>query len=184
MVFVLRALSALMPGGVLGALLPASLLTLLAAEKWRASLIERTDVRMLAFLGDYGVFRHATVQVAGLVLRSGKADSETPALAMIAGDTAQSTGDAFRAVRRGVAPVDDRRGRWHVYPIPSNAFLGTTWRLVPPAARDRSRPRRPGRARVAPTSWSWRNRGWGTNCCSRPCGRIWTAGSRKANSVR
>ena len=136
MVFVLRALSALMPGGVLGALLPASLLTLLAAEKWRASLIERTDVRMLAFLGDYGLFRHATVQVAGLVLRSGKADSETPALAMIAGDTAQSTGDAFRAVRRGVAPVDDRRGRWHVYPIPSNAFLGTTWRLVPPAAAE------------------------------------------------
>lgn len=136
MVFVMRALSAIMPGGVLGALLPASLLTLLAAEKWRGRLIERTDVRMLAFLGDYGLFRHATVQVAGLVLRSGKASTETPALAMIAGDTAQSTGDAFRAVRRGAAPINDREGRWHVYPISSSAFSEPTWRLVPPAAAE------------------------------------------------
>lgn len=136
MVFVLRALSALAPGGVLGALLPASLLTLLAAEKWRAWLIERADVSMLAFLGDYGLFRHATVQVAGLVLRSGKDRTEKPALAMIAGDTAQSTGDAFRAVRRGVAPIDDREGRWHVYPVASGAFAAATWRLVPPAAAE------------------------------------------------
>lgn len=137
MVFVTRALSALAPGGVLGALLPASLLTLLAAEKWRGWLIERADVSMLAFLGDYGLFRHATVQVAGLVLRSGKARPETPVLAMIAGDTAQSTGDAFRAVRRGIGQDDDREGRWHVYPVALRTFAAAaTWRLVPPAAAE------------------------------------------------
>lgn len=137
MVFVSRALSALSPGGVLGALLPASLLTLLAAEKWRGWLTEQADISMLAFLGDYGLFRHATVQVAGLVLRNGKLGLRGDTLAMIAGDTAQSTGDAFRAVRRGAAPADDRDGRWHVYPIASKTFAtAATWRLVPPAAAE------------------------------------------------
>lgn len=137
MVFVMRALAALNPGGVLGALLPASLLTLLGAEKWRGWLLERADISMLAFLGDYGLFRHATVQVAGLVLRSGRTTPARPALAMIAGDTAQSTGDAFRAVRRTHAPVNDREGRWHVYSLAASAFADApTWRLVPPAAAD------------------------------------------------
>ncbi len=137
MVFVARAFSAISPGGVLGALVPASLLTLLSAEKWRHWLTERADVRMLAFLGDYGLFRHATVQVAGLVLRNGVAAGGGEALAMIAGDTAQSTGDAFRAVRRG-GNADGRggsEGRWHVFPVPSSSFAkAPNWRLVPPAA--------------------------------------------------
>lgn len=137
MVFVIKALATLSAGGVLGALLPASLLTLLAAEKWRGWLTEHADVSMLAFLGDYGLFRHATVQVAGLVLRSGKAEPEAPALALIAGDTAQSTGDAFRAVRRGVTPLDGGEGRWHLYSLaPSTFAAAATWRLVPPAAAE------------------------------------------------
>jgi len=137
MVFVKQALSALSSRGVFGALLPASLLTLLSAEKWRGWLTERVDVRMLAFLGDYGLFRHATVQVAGLVLQNGKGSPEKPALAMIAGDTSQSTGDAFRAVRRGSTPIEDHEGRWHVFPVAPSTFASAgTWRLVPPAAAE------------------------------------------------
>lgn len=137
MAFVLKAMSSLNPAGAMGALVPASLLTLLAAEKWRGWITERADVRMLAFLGDYGLFRHATVQVAGIVLKEGPSRQGSATTAMIAGDSAQSTGDAFRAIRRDSRQEDGEDASWHIYPVPSATLRdAATWRLIPPAAAE------------------------------------------------
>lgn len=63
MAFVLRALEALKPGGVLGTLFPASLLSLKAASGWRDRLLDLSDLCFLASIGDFGLFSHALVQV-------------------------------------------------------------------------------------------------------------------------
>ena len=68
MAFVSRAVQCLTVGGALGVLFPSSLLTLQAAEDWRADLLETTDLRLLASLGDYRLFAHALVQVAAAVM--------------------------------------------------------------------------------------------------------------------
>ena len=54
MAFVSHALESLGQGGVMGTLLPASLLTMQAAEAWRRHLLDRADLRLIASLGDYG----------------------------------------------------------------------------------------------------------------------------------
>ena len=71
MAFVLRALEALKPGGTLGTLFPASLLSLKAASAWRERLLDISDLEFLGSIGDFGLFSHALVQVAATVFSKG-----------------------------------------------------------------------------------------------------------------
>lgn len=68
MAFVTRALDSLVEGGVMGTLFPANLLTHKAASPWREHLAGTGDVRLLARIGDFGLFSQAFVHVACLVL--------------------------------------------------------------------------------------------------------------------
>lgn len=144
MVFVSRALRCLKPGGALGMLIPSSLLTLLSAERWRDSIASDADIRMVASLGDYGLFRHAMVQVAAMVLslKEGVQNRPETALAIIANNAAEATGDALRAVRRGerlagggsVTSTSGDRG-WRAFEVPADQFARRpTWRLIAPEA--------------------------------------------------
>ena len=136
MAFISRALDALRSGGVLGTLLPGSLLTLQAANAWRKSLLERADPRFLASLGEFGLFAHAQVQVAAAVFVNpvpGVARSEQ-LTALITANDPDATGNALRALRveDGVhtrIPIDDgwRLFRTSVERLKTSA----TWRLMP-----------------------------------------------------
>jgi adenine-specific DNA-methyltransferase len=135
MAFIVRALEALTPDGVLGTLFPASLLSQGAAADWREKLISTSDVRLLASIGDYGLFTHALVQVACAVLknREGKNDELT---AVVAGDETYATGNALRALRRAdslppsVPIVEDQ---WSIFGLKPDALkTRVTWRLRPP----------------------------------------------------
>lgn len=144
MVFVSRALKSLKAGGALGALLPSSLLSALSAESWRDAIAEEADIRMLAVLGDYGLFRHAMVQVSALVLskKEGAAQRPETTLALLASNAADATGDALRAVRRGASAsgagtLTSRSGEagWRAFEIPAKHFeRSPTWRLIAPEA--------------------------------------------------
>lgn len=144
MVFVSRALRCLRPGGVLGVLIPSSLLSLLSAEKWRDAITSEADIRLIASLGDFGLFRHAMVQVAALVLslKDGACRRPESTLAIIASNAADATGDALRAVRRGErwaggGAVTSRSGEpgWRAFEVPAEPFGRLpTWRLVAPEA--------------------------------------------------
>jgi membrane-bound lytic murein transglycosylase B len=58
MAFIVRALEALKPNGVLGAIFPASLLSQGSAEKWRDKITDGSQLKFLASIGDYGLFTH------------------------------------------------------------------------------------------------------------------------------
>lgn len=120
MAFVSHALKSLTRGGALGTLLPGSMLTLQAAEAWRKHLLDQVDLRLIASLGDYGLFSYAQVNVAAAVVLKPRSDSDRQetVTALVANNEADATGDALRALRR-------RQMRFS----PSNPPLQRSWRL-------------------------------------------------------
>ena len=139
MAFVARAVDCLYPGGALGVLLPSSLLTLQAAEEWRTDLLEKTDLRLLASLGDYALFAHALVQVAAAVLYKPnhpmeRRDSTT---ALITSNSTEATGNALRTLRRPETQLLDigEDDEWFLFQVPISTFKARpTWRLTTPKA--------------------------------------------------
>ena len=139
MAFVTRALEQLNRGGAVGTLLPASLLSLQAAEAWREDLAGDGSVRFLASLGDYGLFAHALVQVAALVIAPGKSDGE-PATGLVAANDPIATGDALRGLRRSrkaETPPMVTEDAWRLFTFNAQGLKGrSNWRFIPPAAQE------------------------------------------------
>lgn len=139
MAFVSRGLDVLATGGAFGVLLPSSLLTLQAAEAWRTDLLDRADLRLLASLGDYGLFAHALVQVAAAVMSNPTDPSARrgTTTALVTTNSAEATGNALRTLRRS-----DRRifgigedDAWRLFEVPTTIFRARrTWRLTTPRA--------------------------------------------------
>ena len=136
MAFVSRALDSMNPGGALGVLLPASLLTLNAAKTWRDTLLERSELRLLASLGDYGLFAHALVQVCALVLAVPSAQSSACAwtVALTTKDDPHATSSALRALRRTSAEASvDGGEEWSIFRLPSSHYRKqANWRINSP----------------------------------------------------
>lgn len=137
MAFVARGLEALNTGGALGSLFPASLLSLKAAESWRERLAAEGDVRMLASIGDFGLFSHAMIQVACAVVRKGRPQGPSTLTAVLTENDAAATGEALRQIRKlngtaPIAPIIEKN--WSLFPILSDSLTGRpTWRLPTPA---------------------------------------------------
>ena len=99
MAFVTRALEALKDGGAIGALFPANLLTHEAATPWRENLAALGRVRLLASIGDFGLFSQALVHVACVVLTKGMAPRRE-FTALVTGNEPGVTGEALRELRK------------------------------------------------------------------------------------
>ena len=142
MAFVTRAIDSLAPGGVLGTLLPASVLTLWAAEKWRRTLLDETDLTFIASLGDYGLFRYAQVQVAAAVFARRRPDRKRieSVEVLVATNDSGATGDALRTLRRiKRLPVGQVLGKksWRLFRTPLGSLQRrTTWRLTSPTTEE------------------------------------------------
>ena len=138
MAFVIRALEALRPGGALGTLLPGSLLTLQAANGWRESILDQADLRFIASLGDYSLFRYAQIQVSAIVLIKRRKDSQGSqnVTALVTGNHPEATGTALRHLRRikdsGFDEISD--DGWHLFEATTTGFRDRpTWRLILPS---------------------------------------------------
>ena len=142
MAFVTRALDSLKSGGVLGTLLPGSLLTLRAAEAWRKYLVDQADLTFVASLGDYGLFRYAQVQVAAAVLARPRTDCQRPdsVAVLVATNDSDATGDALRTLRRTKhLPAGQVLGNksWRLFRTSRGSLRRrTTWRLSSPATEE------------------------------------------------
>ncbi len=133
MSFITHALAALKPGGALGCLFPASLLSLTSAAQWRQDLLERAGLRMLASIGDFGLFEYALVQVAGAVFVNGPADRQV--LTVWTDNDAGATGSALRHLRKlqmGGTTAEDQK-TWRIGRLPvSRLAAQPDWRLRAP----------------------------------------------------
>ena len=137
MAFVTKALESLSDGGVLGTLFPASLLTHQAAASWRKKLAAEGDIRLLASIGDFGMFSHALVRVASLVIRKSHL-RETDYTALITDNDPNATGDALRELRKAdLLPHSIfREGtRWHLFTADSSELNRKSWRMLTPKER-------------------------------------------------
>ena len=135
MAFVSRAADVLSDRGAMGVLLPSSLLTLQAAEAWRADLLERMDLRLLGSLGDYGIFPHALVQVAVAIMVKNPTSPTTSIItALVTANRSEATGDALRMLRRAPNPeFDAGAAGWRLFPLPIAKLQSRpTWRLTTP----------------------------------------------------
>ena len=136
--FVTRALETLRPGGALGALLPASMLTGEAALRWRNTLLERANLSVLAFLGDYQLLSHVLVRVAAAVFTHRESEFRSPRVTALRVEpgTADTADDAMRALRTFTEGKEIRgeRGQWEVFEKPLHELARRpTWQL--PSAR-------------------------------------------------
>ena len=133
--FVTRALEALRPGGALGTLLPASMFTGEAALRWRNTLLQRANLSVLAFLGDYQLLSHALVRVAAAVFTHRESEFQSPKVTALRVEpgTADSAGDAMRALRTFTEGEETRgeRGQWEVFEKPLHELARRpTWQLL------------------------------------------------------
>ena len=137
MSFVTRALNAVRQGGVVASLVPLSVLALDSAKEWRRELLQRSRLAFLGSFGEYGLFVHALVQVAAIVLVSG--DTQTTGVALTSANETTATGEALRALRRLVGPiVAGASGKgWRITGIDQRDLLKTNrWRILPAAVED------------------------------------------------
>ena len=136
MAFITRALDALEPRGVLGTLLPASLLTLRVADRWREYLVERANLRFIASLSDYSLFTYAMVQIAAVVLTTAPSSSATgdPITAITSSSDPMATSSVLRALRKGDSAERESSSDWHLFTTSSKTLASRpTWRLTPPS---------------------------------------------------
>lgn len=100
MAFVERALESINFGGVLGTLMPASLLSLDSSLAWRRHLLDRAAPRYVAALGDYTLFRHATVEAAYMILAKQDRTPDDRVLSLWTSGQYGNTGEALRNLRK------------------------------------------------------------------------------------
>lgn len=126
--FISRAVSTLRPGGVVGTLVPASILSVGASLAWRKHLLEVAGIQFLGVLGDYSLFRHALVEIACLVMSKDGEREGSPIIALWAGDERGSAGEVLRQLRKVARPII--RGA-----TDSLSRSGNNWRISTTNAR-------------------------------------------------
>lgn len=131
-VFIEKALKDAKDGAVLGALLPAGVLTSASGRRWREELLDHSTPELLASLGDHSLFRYALVNAAAVVLRKAPSAAELPndTVMLWASGRPNSASSALRELRRrsradvALSPAHPEAVRdqalWRIYSIEAN----------------------------------------------------------------
>ena len=124
MAFVRLATDTLVPGGVVGAVLPASFLDGSSAEKLRDFLAANHSLELSARLGNQAVFTDVTVDPALIVVQRRKPAAVSEPTLLVWADHAQGSSDlALRALRRHEKPsiavcLEDHKN-FSIYTVPA-----------------------------------------------------------------
>ena len=134
MAFVTKALESLSPGGVLGTLFPANLLAHKSTMSWRHRIASTADVRLLASIGDFGLFSQALVHVACLVVRNTPLPG-TDFTVLVTDNVHHTTADALRELRKaGGSPplIAKTESSWNLFAAQPAALRAQSWRIPTP----------------------------------------------------
>jgi len=138
MAFVTKGLQSLSEGGVMGTLFPANLLIHKSSMSWRQNLATKGDIRLLASIGDFGMFSQAIVHVACLVIRNEKRH-EPEFTALITENGSKATSDALRELRKtgGTPPILPKSdAEWKLFAANTSVLQDQSWRILTPSQRE------------------------------------------------
>lgn len=117
MVFIGKALDNLKEGGTLASLLPSGVLAQRSSYSWRLEIAQANDIELIAVLGDHGLFRDATVNVAAVSLRKTQPAPSSQLTLLWASQKKGASEAALRRLRRW-ANGDQRneaKSDWAIY---------------------------------------------------------------------
>ena len=100
MAFIEKALNSAKSGGVVGTLMPSSILSLDASLVWRRRLLDRAVPKYLAVLGDHALFRNAMVEAAYAVFVKRDEQPEDRVIALWTSEKRGTAGEALRNLRK------------------------------------------------------------------------------------
>ena len=119
--FIEKAIDCLKPGGVLATLLPAGVLSAQGLSGWRHRIAERAQPALVAVLGEYGLFKHALVNIGVLIARRDYTREREPIIVAWAAPEEGAASHVLRALRKklfgGVptlVPDPSRRALWTI----------------------------------------------------------------------
>ena len=135
MAFVTKAVRSLRPGGVLGCVLPASLLTSRTGLTWRKNLSEQGSVRLIGCFEGYKYFPTSFVETAFLIYRKQAEQRERPKYVDVLISNEGSEDAALRALRLGPKAGLPTHGVEH-FERPAHAFTPESWRPLRQGAYD------------------------------------------------
>ena len=138
MAFIERSLQALIPGGVIGSILPAGVLSMTYARDWRRHLLDEASISFLAVFGELGLFRLATVETGCVVLHKVPSDSTAVYKSLWVGEKRDATPTALRYLRRATYPAIMENDLWTLTESPVTKLRDNpTWRPQPGAIAHR-----------------------------------------------
>jgi len=106
--FVEKAITSISLGGTIGTLLPASILSLEASLKWRHHILDETHIRFLSVLGDHGLFRHAIVEVAAVILERVETSTlDNPLVSLWSSERRGASSEALRNLRKRLRYLEE-----------------------------------------------------------------------------
>ena len=137
MAFVSKGLEALSPGGAMGTLFPANLLMHEASNSWRQQLTSHGDVRLLASIGDFGMFSQALVQVAVAVIRKSEKRSSQFRSSSLKTNQAQPVTRFANYACLTVIPQYCRgvKRRGDFFRRTNSSLSNSSWRILTPQQR-------------------------------------------------
>lgn len=100
MAFIDKALNSVKSGGVVGTLMPASILSLGASLSWRKRLLNQAVPRYLATLGDHALFPHAMIEAAYVIFAKQDDKPNDRIVSLWTSEKRGTTGEALRKLRR------------------------------------------------------------------------------------
>jgi adenine-specific DNA-methyltransferase len=113
--FVQGCLDQLAAQGTLATLVPRGVLDSQRGAKWRETILDNSDVRLIGTFGEHGLFRHAMVSIGAIIFERNRTGS--PTIMVWADERSNSAESALRALRRRVTKnfIEDRTSSWSIY---------------------------------------------------------------------
>ncbi|MHB8884754.1 MAG: HsdM family class I SAM-dependent methyltransferase [Methylovirgula sp.] len=132
--FIQNSLSHLSDGGTLATLVPRGVLDSQRGARWRQSILDGGDVRLVGTFGEHGLFRYAMVSIGAIVFE--KTRKGSPTIMVWSAERSHSAESALRALRRRVANnfIESRAPNWAIYVIrPAELAARKSWLPSPNA---------------------------------------------------